>query len=350
MPFNPDMLILARQVRGYTQGELADKTGVSQAYISRIEGRMLNAADDFVDKASKLLEMPTDLFFQNDEVRGVGSACNYHRKRESLNRVDWYRITARLNLLRIHTSRLLRGVEVAAAHRFSNIELDHNTPPERVAIMIRQFWKMPVGPVRSVIKSIEDAGGIVFKMPFGTDRIDAISQSLPGQPPLFLVNSAIPGDRLRYTLAHEIGHIIMHDKAPSDDIEREADKFAAEFLMPEHDIRHDLFGFSLQKAASTLKPFWKVSIAALMRRARDLKVITDRDYVNNCKRMSAMGYRKNEPVIIPPEEPSILKSIIDTYSNELRYSAYELAKLVHMNESEFCAEYLGSGLRLLRCG
>ncbi len=61
-------------------------------------------------------------------------------------------------------------------------------------------------------------------------------------PPLFFINVTIPADRVRFSLAHEIGHIVVH-QLPTDDMEREADRFAAEFLMPESAVRPDLTMF-----------------------------------------------------------------------------------------------------------
>ena len=87
-----------------------------------------------------------------------------------------------------------------------------------------------------------------------------------------------PTDRARFTLAHELAHLIMH-RIPTPDSEGEADRFASEFLMPARDIAADLNGFSLQKAA-VLKPYWRVSMAALIQHAEDLSKITEWQHKN----------------------------------------------------------------------
>jgi Zn-dependent peptidase ImmA (M78 family)/transcriptional regulator with XRE-family HTH domain len=336
---NRQMIVLARESRGFTQQELADALGVNQSYICKIESGLLNVSAEYLEKIATTLKYPTEFFCQPDEVRGVGSACNYHRKRESLARRDWYQITARLNILRLHASKLLRGVKTEHENRFHYLDCDEFPCPEEAAMLIRHYWKLPNGPVMNLVGEIENAGGIVYLLPFGTDKLDAISQSVQGSPPLFLVNSEIPGDRLRFTLAHELGHIIMHSRSPSEEAERDADRFAAAFLMPEDDISDDLEDISIKKAASVLKPYWKVAISALLRRAKDLEKITPNQYVNFCKQLSYYGYRKREPVDIPLEKPTVLKETIDVYLSEYRYGFDELAKLLHLHESEVQSEF-----------
>lgn len=294
---------------------------------------------EYLEKISETLRYPKDFFFQPDRVLSVGSGCIYHRKRESLSARDRYRITARLNLLGLHTSRLLRGVETERENRFYYFDSDDPTfgGPDQIAKRIRKLWNLPSGPIDNLISEIENAGGIVYLMPFGTDKIDAIS--LPCTTPLFLVNSQIPGDRCRFTLAHELGHIIMHGKCSHENMENEADRFAAEFLMPAKDIEHDLESITIKKAAGVLKPYWKVAISALILRARDLKIITKEQCTNFYKQLSYYGYRKHEPVQIPLEQPSVLKDTINVYLSDYGYEVGDLAKMVNLHESEFQKQY-----------
>jgi Zn-dependent peptidase ImmA (M78 family) len=157
-------------------------------------------------------------------------------------------------------------------------------------------------------------------------------------PPLFFVNRSAPPDRYRYTLAHEIGHIVMH-AMPSVAMEKEADQFAAEFLMPRREIRtHFARPFTLQKAAE-LKPHWKVAMSALIRRAHDLDMISDRYYRGLMTQMSRHGYRLHEPVALDPEEPSIVQAVIDVHTNAHGYSIQELANLALLSVDDFNRYY-----------
>ncbi len=75
---------------------------------------------------------------------------------------------------------------------------------------------------------------------FGTRRVDGLSQWV-GDHPVILFDDAAPPDRVRLTLAHELGHLVLHAAAMSvDDVEAEANAFAAEFLMPAEVVRPSL--------------------------------------------------------------------------------------------------------------
>jgi Zn-dependent peptidase ImmA (M78 family) len=215
-------------------------------------------------------------------------------------------------------------------------DYSHDAPA--IAHLLRSSWGIPNGPIENLTTAIEAAGGVVLRCSFGTKKIDAMSQWAPGEPPLFFVNSEIPADRCRYTLAHEIGHIVMH-QVPSPDMEGEADRFAAELLMPERDVAPYLKGISLPRLA-VLKPYWKVSMAALLRRAFDLNKITARQYKYLWTRMSKQGYRLYEPVDIAQEEPSVLNDIIDVHRADHGYSVMDMAKLVSSYPDEFRTTYL----------
>jgi Zn-dependent peptidase ImmA (M78 family) len=83
----------------------------------------------------------------------------------------------------------------------------------QVAITARR----PRGPVESVTELIEDAGAFVIQIGFKTNLLDALSFRLPGLPPLIFMNSEMPGDRYRYTLAHELAHLILHNQPETDE-------------------------------------------------------------------------------------------------------------------------------------
>jgi Zn-dependent peptidase ImmA (M78 family)/DNA-binding XRE family transcriptional regulator len=347
---NPEMLVVARESRGLTQKELADRLSISQANVSKFESGILSVSDELLEQIATALGYPKAFFRQYDQVYGYGSSCLYHRKRQSLPAHQLRRIIAELNVLRMQVSRLLRGVEVETESRFYRMDLgDYENCPELIAQLVRKSWNLPSGPVQNLTRTIESCGGIVVRWSFGTNKIDAVSQWVPNMPPLFFVNSEVPGDRLRYTLAHEVGHLIMHH-VPTPNLENEADRFAAEFMMPSADIASQLSPLPLQKLAH-LKPYWMVSMAALARRAFDLGRITQRHYRTLFTQMSKMGIRKHEPVPIPPEEPTVLADIIDIHRKQHGYTNSELIRLVNsFDEDLFRSKYLpdNSHLKLVR--
>jgi Zn-dependent peptidase ImmA (M78 family)/DNA-binding XRE family transcriptional regulator len=334
---NPAMLILAREYAGLTQKELAERAGISQSKVSKYESGILRVSDGDLAEISRVVDFPRSFFEQTDKVYGFGSACFYHRKRQAMPVNELRIIHAKSNILRMHVHRLMRGVEIETDNRFCRMDIDDYGSPEEVARKIRGTWSLPMGPIQDLVAAIENAGGIVWKLSFGTRRLDAVSQVAPGMPPIFIINADIPGDRLRYTLAHELGHILMHH-TPNVEMERQADQFASEFLMPAAECRSWLRRLSLHKLPD-LKRYWKVSMAALIKRAFDVGEITERHYRTLFTQISKHGWRVNEPVEIATEEPSVLRDMLAVHFRELRLSGAEICEMLATNERTFAELY-----------
>lgn len=335
---NHELLTLARESRGLTQTAFARAIGTTQATLSKWETGTLGVALSQVSSIARVLEYPEEFFFETDQVRWTGSGCMYHRKRQALGANEYRALLARVNITRMNVWRLMQGVEIETENKFFRLDVADNGSPAQIAEMVRSAWNLPTGPIVNLTTAIESAGGIVIKCDFGPAKLDAFSQWPPGMPPMFFVNSAAPPDRYRFTLAHEIGHIIMH-LVPTPNLEAEADQFAAEFLMPRRDIvGHFGRPFTLQKAAE-LKAYWRVSMAALIRRARDLNRIGDSYYRALMTKLSAAGYRMREPVPLEDEVPAVVRSVVNVHLNQHGYSISDLARIALLREDEFIQRF-----------
>ncbi len=141
-------------------------------------------------------------------------------------------------------------------------------------------------------------GGIVVEVTFETRKMDAISRWVPGPPPVFFINRDMPKDRYRFTLAHELGHMVMH-KNPTLDLESVAHQFASEFLMPERDVRADLLNLDLSRLVH-LKQYWKVSMASLIYCAEAIGAISSNRARYLRVQMAKAGYSTVEPAGLDP--------------------------------------------------
>lgn len=343
--FNPDMMILARERRGLSQSALAEAAGVTQATISRYEAGLVTPLAEHLERIAEILERLEAFFFLEERMYGASSM--FHRKRSGLSVKMERRIHAQVNEHRIHAAVLLREAEIESKFSFHRLAMGEGGP-EKVAQTLRQLWQLPNGPVRSVVGSIERAGGVVFRCPFGTTMLDGVSQwplDSDHVPPVLFVREDAPGDRERFTLCHELGHLVMHH-LPTPEPEDEADSFASEFLMPAREIGPDLSRLTLEKAAA-LKCYWKVSMAAIIRRAHDLGKINDRQYRYFNAEMNRLGYRKCEPAPIPPEEPRLFAEILEVHRSAHGRNVGALSALLGLRIHQF-EEMYGRGLTRLR--
>lgn len=336
--FNQEMLVIGRESRGLTQSALARLLSVSQGKVSKIENGMLGASEDIVKRLSQTLNYPEEFFFLTDPICGPGYGLIYHRKRQNISNKIRGKIHSQINIRSIHLFRLLRAVDMID----SNIPLldidEYDGNVEKIARTIRANWSLQRGCVKNLTKAIEDAGGIVIPCDFETRLFDEETHKIQGRP-VFFVNAHIPGDRLRFTLAHALGHIVMH-RIPNPNMEKEADRFAAELLLPSREIGSSLTNLTLAKLAN-LKLHWKVSMASLLHRASDLKKISPGKARYLWMQIGKAGYRRREPVEldIPVEKPSLLQEIINTHLHELNYTVPELSQALAIHEREFRAIY-----------
>ncbi len=171
--------------------------------------------------------------------------------------------------------------------------------------------QLPIGPVRALTAWMESAGCLIVAEPLGT-RIDGMSQ-WSGEHPVVLLSATAPVHRRRLTLAHELGHLVLHTDAVSDDVEREANAFAAEFLMPAEVIKPQLRNLTLGKLIDP-KREWGTSMQALIERARSLQLLSNDERSQLYKQMSARGWRTREPASdeLVPEIPRLASVITNS--------------------------------------
>ena len=189
---------------------------------------------------------------------------------------------------------------------------ERSMTPEEAAQEARAFFVVSPGPVQHAIRLAERAGVVVVFSEPGVAAIDAYSLHTGARP--IIVLNPVKDDyyRQRFDVAHELGHLIMHqDAEPGGKIaEEQANRFASEFLMPAEQIAPFLPTSTAGRAwnqLADLKEHWGVSLAALLFRARALGVMGDVSYRNAMVRMSQNGWRRAEPGRISTlEMPSML--------------------------------------------
>jgi len=204
-----------------------------------------------------------------------------------------------------------------------------------VANHIRRTWGVPDGPVKSLTTLCERAGIIVVHCNF-PEKIDGVTMRLRDVPPIIFLNQNAPADRMRHSLGHELGHLIMHS-IPTDTMEEEADMFAGELLAPIKELRSDLIGgrITLERLVQ-LKKYWRVSVASLLYRAGRAGLVTKNQSSYLWRQISSRGWRKREPdeTQFPHELSQLYSEIISLHENGLGYSADELGRMLHLTVNE----------------
>jgi Zn-dependent peptidase ImmA (M78 family)/transcriptional regulator with XRE-family HTH domain len=341
---NADMLRVARQLRGFQQGDAAERLGVSQAMLSRIENKLVGVGDDLIERAAVAYDLPATFFMQPDPVLGAPVSIHpmWHKK-ASVNAREMDQIIAELNIRLMHLRRLMEAVEVEGTYPLPRMPIDEfNGDAERVAGLVRAQWQLPAGPIHNLTQAVEASGVVVVHSPLGGSAVDGVTFSAPGLPPLIVLNANQPGDRMRFTLAHELGHLVMHHNQPNQEMEQQANDFASCLLMPARDIRPYFTQRRIDlRLFAELKPVWRVSMASLLMRARSLNLLAYNQERYLWQQFSMAKIRLSEPpeLNISPEAGSIPSDLIDAHVDKLGYSIVDLASLLHVKPHELQSLY-----------
>lgn len=348
---HPRLVALVREAKGLTQEQLGAAVGdlpgvgggLSQGFISKVESGLLPLTGDNLAHVAAVLDCPVALLTDDTPVQGLEVTCLHHRRRHTrLSAAAKRRIEAVTHLTRVSVEGLLAGIELVPEVAIRRFDVDEYGDPVQVARTVRAAWKIPSGPVEHVLRVLESVGVVVVVRPLQTRAQDAVSTwpHHTGQPPIMVVNDTLSPDRQRFTVSHELGHLLMHT-VPGEDQEGEADRFASEFLMPADQIRLELAGLTTRDLPRLLllKARWKTSVAALIRRAHDLDVISDRQYREFHIKLRRLGWDESEPNTLTLETPATVQRVQQVHLSDHGYTVEELAAAARMTVKSFRRYY-----------
>jgi Zn-dependent peptidase ImmA (M78 family) len=349
--FNPSLLLLARQHRRASQGEVAAHAGLNQGHYSRIENGLLPAgpSQENVERIAAALDFPVSFFYQTDGLTGLPLSVHpMHRRKASVGERVLKQLHAELNIRLIHLRRFLRAADINPELPLPEVDVDEGGGPQEIARIVRRAWSIPDGPLTNLTDYCERAGILVVWCDL-EKGIDGVTMKVRDLPPCIFLNRKVPPDRMRASLAHELGHVIMH-RVPTETMEDEANTFAAELMVPEKQFRRQFIGrsgVSLEWLAAQ-KAYWKMSMAYLLYRAGAVDAITRHQSEYAWKKISSMGWRLREPqeTDFPYEEPSVFPALLKMHSDVLEFGLDEIARLVSCNVHELqqmYQPYLGRG-------
>lgn len=180
----------------------------------------------------------------------------------------------------------------------------HGVPAREAAQEVRRWLGFDASsPLPYVVLAIERLGVSVLGLPSSESNLDGFC-AWHGDIPVVALLDGVPGDRLRFTLAHELGHLVLHRPGQAGkEIETEADAFAAELLTPLESMRSELPTRVTLSALTMVKTQWGVSLRSLIRRAREVGFVDQDRATSLYKQMSSRGWNQHEPGHVPVEKP-----------------------------------------------
>ncbi len=316
---NGERVRQAREFHGLTQTELAGQVGLDQSAIAHIEAGRLQPSQGHIEAIAFRTGFPPSFFSQNSGPDFPLGSLQFrsHATVAARDRVRAYRYGQLVHELA--NSLLVRVKPLPLA--IGRLDTD----PVTAANVTRSALSLsPDRPILNLVHTIEKAGVLVLSLPTSFDHIDAFSAWVGDEKkrPTVVLTAGRSGDRLRLSLAHDLGHLVLPTRGSQIQAEREAFLFGAELLLPTEAMRSEMILPLTLTALAKMKERWGVSIQALIRRAKDLNIITTRRYHYLFQQLGARGWRMREPVFVPIERPRAVRKMAELlYGTPIDYKA-----------------------------
>jgi Zn-dependent peptidase ImmA (M78 family)/DNA-binding XRE family transcriptional regulator len=312
--FAPARLTMARELAGLRKRELAERIERTAAAVSQYELGQSRPGPSTVARCAAALDVPVGFFGVGRPQLRLDTTHAHFRSLRATTAVQRQQALAHVELLWEITEALDQVIELPPVDLGLPLGIPHGEVA-RTARTVRKAWELGAGPVVHLVRNLEARGVVVTRIPaVDASTIDAFSSALHGRPTIALSDKGNPMRR-RFSVAHELGHLLLHpDPAPGSPAhERQANAFAAEFLMPAAEIRPLL---PTPVDVPTLKEVadgYGVSVAALVYRGKDLGVYAESTVRRTMATLTALGWRTDEPVgsEYPGEQPALLRRAVD---------------------------------------
>lgn len=344
----------ARESRGYSITNLVQllEDVVTVAAVSQYEKGSSTPRPEITELLAEKLNFPSSFFLR--EAKTDDKSIVYWRSFNSATKTARTRAKRRFAWLKEITEYLKSFLEFPEVNfpgpkdfgvpkdprGLSNQDLDD------IADSVRRYWGLDQSPIENVIWLLENNGAVVSRASIYSDKLDAFSQfSIDGKVPyIFLATDKNSAVRSRLDAVHELAHLILHrhiseelfnDKENHALLERQAFYFGSAFLLPRKSFIED-FRYPTLNSFLYLKRIWKMSIGAMILRARDLGLIREDQSANLWINYARRGWRKQEPLddTMQPEIPRLLKRSFEILINQKVKTPGQILQDLNLNSTD----------------
>jgi Zn-dependent peptidase ImmA (M78 family)/DNA-binding XRE family transcriptional regulator len=308
----------ARILRGLSLDDLAQKMGdVTKQGLSKFEQGKITPNSTRLIQLANALEVKPEYFFRRDSV--VLAPLEFRK----LVKMPRYRQLQVEEQIRDHLERYIAlercfdsaNINVPAIAARS-IVVSSVEEAENAAVKLREQWKIGGDAIANLTELLEEHG-IKVALLDGFDDFDgACAATQDDLHVLVALNSSRPGERMRFTAAHELGHWVMAlpEAMPEKAKETCCHRFAGAFLYPAERVQMDFGNHQRSRVHPRelliAKQLYGVSMQVVLRRLKDLSLLSEAGYKSINIQFSVNGWRKSEPGALSAEHPSRFESLV----------------------------------------
>ena len=320
--FHGDRLRAARLFRGMTLEELGVRVAATRQYMHQLETTGRLPAPEMVEALAAALNVLSGFFALSPAAAVAPEHCHF-RKQATTPQAIVQQVLARGALLDELVTAISAEVELPRVD-FPQVPVLNLDDAEAAAEACRLHWRLGLsGPIRSMTRVVEAAGAVVTHFPGLSERVDALSMHRP-RPIIVRSTAKDSVVRLRFDLAHEAGHLVMHQGIETGDraTEMQAHRFASAFLLPAAAFAREFprcIHYLDWPGLYALKQRWGVSVRAIARRAYDLGMIDAAQYRTANVHLARTGQTKGEAGDNDgpwAEKPELLAAAVQTVEAE----------------------------------
>lgn len=317
----------AREARVMSMEDLAKAIGVTRQSISKYERGIVNPSPEMLQAISYKLGFPTEFFYKTTAEVNAGSSPLFFRSKANISKkiktackyqIKW------TNDIKKQLETYVDFVERDLPTIDKNYEDLSVEDIEDLALTIRQSWGIKDDPISDLIGLLENKGIIITQ--FATSDfcafkgIDAFSCWKDGTPYILYNSIQKSAVRTRFSILHELGHLVMHSSVTEEDSKKkeiadfadiQADRFAAAFLLPATSFPNDIHNSSLV-SLEAVKRKWGAALSTIIMRCETLDLLTQHQ-INYLKRqMTTRKYWRKEPLddVLTVPEPEMIRDAI----------------------------------------
>lgn len=331
----------ARKALGLSLRDMGEKVALSHAAIKKYEDNEVAPSSEILIKLAKALHVRVEYFFRpehftlkNIQYRKHANMPQRHLEEITAKIID--QVERRVELENLFPTPLAQPFTMKNLPKVIN----HIDEIEALAEHVRNQWNLGADSIPDLIDIFEERGIKVFEIPHGLyPKLDGLYAKV-NEMPVIVISDQRPGDRQRFTLAHELGHLLLDNRLASElDIENCCNRFAGAFLLPKQSLinilgehRNSLEPHEL----SLLKQAFGISMTSILHRAEETGIISNTLYRQLRAEFNKHGWSKKEPGEKYPKEKThmfekmIFHALAEDYIGESK-----AAELMNMSLESF---------------